>query len=478
MLLLIRRSIAALVLLFTCLSALAAGSAVAATPGEAATFPIASPCPVGRIAAAPQEGVLIRECERRGTSEQAPIGNLLPSGQLVGLADLESPAGPLLAGPSGEVWVATNVGGYSKEPVGIARIAPDGSVQRFPFPAQGMGAEMRPEVRDMVIGRDGALWAAVADGGTANPEWYFSVGGEIARIAPDGTITEYPTPVGIEPRALTLGVEGDLWFTAISELSATEHTFHAGTGHIGRMTTTGEYTIFPTPIAHSNPGAIAAAPDGTLWFAENGSIGTIRPDGTFGPGYQSLAGSNRSLAFGPEGDLWAAGTGLVRLTPAGQRTAFGLAAGDAVIGREGNVWAESFKSVSRLVPGAPGLDVWGLEADPQSKTATVTLACGGSPSGCKGTLEVTLPRVIKRSGQKRNDWKHSTYRMVRRGYSVPAESSRKVRFDLSATALAIAAHYGREHRGSGTTATIEATVAGGPAMHRKTELRRSSANAR
>jgi streptogramin lyase len=445
--------------------------AAAATPGEVSTFGIASPCQAARIGAASGEGVLVRQCERAATAETAPLGNLLPSGRMVGLANLESPAGPLLAGPNGEVWAATNAGGYSKEAVAIARISTDGIVQRFPLPEQMTGYDTKPEVRDMVIGKEGALWAAIAYGGTENLEWYLSVGGELVRISPDGTMTEFPTPAGIEPLGLALGAEGNLWFTAISELSASEHTYHAGTGHIGRMTPSGEVKVMQTPVAHTDPGAIAAAPDGTLWFAENGSIGTVSPDGAFGPSYESLSGSNRSLVFGPEGDLWAAGAGLVRVTPTGQRTAFGLGAGDVVVGPEGDIWVASYNSVSRLTPGAPGLDVWGLEANPKSGTARAKLACGGSSSACEGTLEITLSRVTRASGAKKSKPKHSTYRVVQRHYRVPAESSRTLRFKLAAPALAIVRRSAREHRAAGPTATIGATVTGGPAMHRKPELR-------
>ena len=447
--------------------------AEAATPGEITDFEIGSPCFEAPLAAAPAEGVLVRQCESSGTSERAPIDNLLPSGRLVGLAAVESPAGPLVAGPNGEVWVATNAGGYSKDAVGVARIAPDGSVLLYPLSKQSTGPETKPEVRGMVIGREGALWAAVGYDGTTNPEWYSSIGGELVRITADGTMTEFQTPVGIEPEGIALGAEGDLWFTAISGLSATEHTFQAATGHIGRMTTGGEVEIFPTPNSHSSPGPIAAAPDGTLWFGEAGpgNLGTISAEGNFGPRRNSPGGSPASLAFGPEGDLWAGGSSLIRMTPAGQRTDFGVGAAHVVVGPEGNIWAQGFEHIWRVVPGAPGLDLWSLTADRKSRTATVALACGGSSSACRGTLEITLPKVTKRPGQKPREWKHSTYVVMRRGYHVPTESSVTVRFRLAPPALAIAAAYGHEHRGASPTATVTATVAGGPTMKRKVELR-------
>ncbi|HEY5258929.1 MAG TPA: hypothetical protein VIJ12_11195 [Candidatus Baltobacteraceae bacterium] len=47
---------------------------------------------------------------------------------------------------------------------------------------------------------------------------------------------------------------------------------------IGKMTTTGSFVEYPTPTLNSEPGAIAAGPDGNLWFTEyRGKIGKIVP---------------------------------------------------------------------------------------------------------------------------------------------------------------------------------------------------------
>jgi virginiamycin B lyase len=448
-----------------------AATAAAATPGEISEFPLVPPCLEGSIGAASREGVLVRRCEGSGTTEKATVGNLLAGGKLSGVATVESPGGPLLGGPNGEVWIATNAGGYSKEPVGIARVASDGSVQRFPFPNQSTGPETKPEVRGFVIGKEGALWAAVGFDGTTNPEWYSSIGGELVRITPDGTMTEFPTPVGIEPRAIALGPDGNLWFTALSGQYATEHTYTAGTRYIGRMTPTGQVDTFVVP--HADPVAIGAAPDGTLWFGADGTgrIGTIGVDGQFGRDYQSLGAVPDSFVFGPEGDLWGAGSTLFRLTPWGQRTSFGLGGGNVALGVEGDIWAYGFNRVWRVVPGAPGLDLWGLTADPKSHVAKVKLACGGSTSGCEGTLKITLPRVTKLPGRPRRDWKHSTFLAARRPYAVAAESSRTVRVRLVPVTFKVVARYAREHDGAALRVSVEADVAGGPSMVRKAALR-------
>jgi streptogramin lyase len=448
-----------------------AANAPAATPGEVTEFKIPSPCLEGSIGPTTGAGVLVRQCGGTETSEKNSVGNLLPSGAISPLAEVESPAGPLLGGPNGEVWIATDVGGYSQEPIGITRVAPDGSVQRFALTEQKTGQEARPEVRGLAIGAEGALWAAVGYDGTTNPEWYSSIGGELVRITPDGTMTEFQTPVGIEPKSLALGPDGALWFTAVSGLSSTEHTYSRGKGYVGRMTTSGEFQTFEVPDA--TPTAIVAAPDGTLWFGADGTglIETIDTGGQFGPHFHALGAVPTSLVFGPEGDLWASGSSLFRLTPSGQRTSFGAGAGQVVLGPEGDIWAGGYGRARRVVPGAPGLDLWNIQADRKVRAAKLKLACGGSASACEGTVEITVPRVIKRPGRPRREWKHSTYVVARRGYSVPAESSRTFQVKLGSTTRAIVKRYGREHDGAGPTVTVTATVAGGPVMKRKVVLR-------
>ncbi len=78
-----------------------------------------------------------------------------------------------------------------------------------------------------------------------------------------GTVTEFPVPGG-EPSFITAGPDGALWFTE-------------GTGNIGRITPSGSITEFPIPTASSMPVGITAGPDGNLWFAENSAskIGRI-----------------------------------------------------------------------------------------------------------------------------------------------------------------------------------------------------------
>src|SRR2546429_9456079 len=78
-----------------------------------------------------------------------------------------------------------------------------------------------------------------------------------------GTITESPTPTGSgDPIGITTGPDGNLWFTAGTD--------------IGRITTTGSGTVFPVPLATGEPQFITAGPDGKLKVADFGGNGIRR----------------------------------------------------------------------------------------------------------------------------------------------------------------------------------------------------------
>src|SRR5690242_9029281 len=72
-------------------------------------------------------------------------------------------------------------------------------------------------------------------------------------------------------------------------------------------------TSCPTPIGTvtnfphtgiSSPGAIAAGPDGNLWFTNDDSIGRITPAGVVSTFTDPSIGSPSGIAAGPDGNLW------------------------------------------------------------------------------------------------------------------------------------------------------------------------------
>ena len=214
------------------------------------------------------------------------------------------------------------------------------SVTNFPIPLVEI---VQPD--GITKGSDGNLWF------TENAS------GQIGRMTPAGVFTEFAlpavqppagSPAGTagstpHPTAITAGPDGALWFTGIP-------------GEIGRITTAGVVTEFALPAvpppAGSSPGtastpamptAIAAGPDGALWFTgvpgEVGRITTtgvvtefavpeIPPPAGSSPGTAGTLATLTSITAGPDGALWFTGVpGEVgRITTAGVVTEFAVPA--------------------------------------------------------------------------------------------------------------------------------------------------------
>jgi virginiamycin B lyase len=455
-----RRTLIALVSLALGLLALVAGAG-AATPGEVTSFTI-SACYFRGIAAAPAGGVLVRQCGEGSQRRDRALTNVTAEGTVSRLAIPSSLSGPFAVGPAGEVWLVASTG-RGEESSGVNRVDPDGTVQHFAF----SGKERPLVIYDVAVGAEGAAWATAGEPLFAGPG-PASTQGKLLRVSADGSEAEFPLPKEIEPRDIAVGADGNLWFTAVEGSYSIEHSTSLGTGYIGRMTPAGTVTVFPTPTEESRPEAIVAGPDGRLWFQEDkpSRIRTIATDGTFGRAYKLPLRSWRSdLAFGPEGDLWiAAGeAGLLRLSSGGRLTRFGGRPEAVVAGVEGDIWTQSAETLRRIVPGVPGLAASKFGADPATGTASVRLGCGGSTSGCRGTLELSLRY---RLGPKR----HHLYRLrlARVPYSVPAEATMTVTVPIPHRAFGLARRARREDPVHlPTVVRVKATVTGGPTLESK-----------
>ena len=129
--------------------------------------------------------------------------------------------------------------------------------------------------------------------------------GKIGRITPAGVITEFaiPTP-NSGPRALAAGPDGNIWFSE----------FHAS--KIGRITPAGVVTEFALPRPDSGPGDITAGADGNMWFVElSGTMdGRVVDGNRVGPHHDggeitefqipSPTGSPINIAVGPDRNVW------------------------------------------------------------------------------------------------------------------------------------------------------------------------------
>jgi streptogramin lyase len=106
---------------------------------------------------------------------------------------------------------------------------------------------------NMTIGPDGNLW-------------FGQSGGNIVKMTPSGTFTDYTLSSGSNPSFLTSGPDGAIWYVA------------RNTSVVGRITTDGtSNTEYPIPTSSAGPWSITTGPDDALWFGEAtaGKIGRI-----------------------------------------------------------------------------------------------------------------------------------------------------------------------------------------------------------
>lgn len=351
----------------------------------------------------------------------------------------------LAAGSDGNVWyLGAGEAGY---------VSPGGQVTRFSLPHPfGAGG--------LALGSDGNMWAAQAD--------YSSGGDAIARISPTGGITRFPLPEReVGPAAIASGPDGALWFT---------ETYKP---RIGRITTSGQITEFPTPWRVNG---ITGGPDGDVWFAA-GSIGRVSPDGkmkTYGLSRKKFAVG--PIVAGPDGRIWFSdGSGSIgRISPSGRITDVSLpdkgwSANSLTVGPDGAVWfsAEGSESCEgggftcmnwvpkrtakfgRIVPGSLEVGVGSSRARVSGPRAAVRLRCaeGDASEVCRGSLVLDAVKPTGPSGL-----------LGRRRYALPTDGSHTFRVRLRPAAVR---HLRDLHR---LRARATVTLAGGETVTRAVTL--------
>jgi len=139
--------------------------------------------------------------------------------------------------------------------------------------------------------------------------------------------------------AIAAGPDGNMWFT------------EDRADKIGRISMSGAITEFPLPTSNAGPLAITAGPDGNMWFAEafyNGKIGRISTGGQITEfplpsalGYACAA----QITAGPDGAVWfgdPCNDGIGRVTTDGVFSPLvpttGPPSGKFTSGPDGNVW--------------------------------------------------------------------------------------------------------------------------------------------
>ena len=249
-----------------------------ATPGGAITeYPLSSGNDPTAITTGPDGNLWF--LERYG----AAYGYVTPSGSIT-----EFPNGPygvdpesLVTGPDGNLWAADYSGW-------IARITTAGTISDFP------SAGINPST--IAVGSDGNLW--------------YTAISVIGKMGTNGVGTSFPLHSGYSfPDGITAGPDGNLWF---SEQGTSQNA-------VARITPNGVITDFPLPTVtfpdHTTwpvqASDLVPGPDGNLWFTANSAplFGQITPGGAityYLPANASSFGgtSPNSLVAGPDGNLW------------------------------------------------------------------------------------------------------------------------------------------------------------------------------
>jgi streptogramin lyase len=306
----------------------------------------------------------------------------------------------LALGPEGDMWVTEN----GEHP----RIK-WGNTAKSPYSISGklvLSAGSNPI--GIAAGPEGEMWFTEGTGT-----------GKILKMSPDtGKVTgEYTSGLlsGGEPAQIVAGSDGNMWFAE-----------HGSPGAIGRITPTGEITLFKTGLTSSSgPWSLAPGPEGDIWFTEfssGGKIGRITPTGEITEFAGSTDGEPGDIVAGDNGDMYFTERGsekkaghegaLAQITPSGEITQFttNLTAANSAWaiadGPDGNVWFTELgeAKIGRLTipPGLTGVSAEGetitevtLKASVLANSQAGSLSFEYGPTSGYGT---TTPSVSTGEG--------------------------------------------------------------------------------
>lgn len=241
--------------------------------------------------------------------------------------------GIVTAGSEGDMWITDGTT--------VGRLTTGGEITTF--------STSKAPVGDMVAGSDGNIWFGEVDSSST----------VVGRLTPLGELTEFNELATFKAHRLTLGPEGDVWYTA-GLPGFIGSGKEGGPSAIGRITPSGLVTEFRVGLASKAIlEQIVAGPDGNLWFvnqAEPGfAIGRITPTGEIkefpiaGKPWLKpsgiAAGVNGNVYFGASGEnpITTEEESLIEeMTPAGEtKQAARLNNSDALelaTGPEGSIW--------------------------------------------------------------------------------------------------------------------------------------------
>ncbi len=341
-------------------------------------IPIANSGPTG-VASGPDGALWFTEYN------VSQIGRITTTGTITEYPTTAPNSGPsrITSGPDGALW-------FTEERANqIGRITTAGAVSEFPIPTPST-APPTTFPRGITSGPDGALWF------TENRT------NQIGRITTAGAVTEYPIPTANSgPYEITRGPDNALWFTENGHCTTVGCT-PPTVSQVGRITTTGTITEFPTPTADTHPAGIAFGPDSALWLTEftAGNLGRVSASkrstsATLGcsPVRVRIGTlSNCTFHVSDVGtETRTAPTGAVSFSSATPGGTFGSAASCVLIA----VGADGASCQIAYTPrkGGAARITASYAGDPQHLPATATT-----------TLTVTVPPSVTRVSQSRARW--------------------------------------------------------------------------
>jgi streptogramin lyase len=191
------------------------------------------------------------------------------------------------------------------------------------------------------------------EGITVGPDhniWFAEQAGDLARINPDGSVSEFTLTTESRPMSVTTGPDGNMWYSDPTD------------SRVGRRNSDGTFTeltggVTPGFSANAAPWQITSGPDGHIWFAEHVGLARVNGDGTVTEFPAALPQDSEPIGIttGPDGNMWfafdvpgGAPGGLGRLNPNGTVTLFragttpGMASGynffGITTGLDANIW--------------------------------------------------------------------------------------------------------------------------------------------
>ena len=151
-------------------------------------------------------------------------------------------------------------------------------------------------------GSDGNVWVTLGNA-------------KLARVQPDGTVTEFDLPAGTTgAQGITTGPDGNLWIEATNAVARVDPQ-NPSAGQ--------RFTISPL-----NGEAITSGPDGNLWVASGTDVVRVSTGGNeVLPRFDPVTMGARGLTTGRDGNVWIADFAdgaIVKVTPTGAKTVYDI----------------------------------------------------------------------------------------------------------------------------------------------------------